>query len=396
MSTLPDNFCSAPWTSLYYQSNFARICCVSKTQVESSPINFLNSDFVKSVKSDILNNIQTPSCDGCWKLDEKNLQSVRTSTMVNYPIPNNEIPSADSQYTTQYLELRDSNLCNMACIMCGPNSSSMIQDEIQKYPTLASIFENTSISKTAHISDENWNEIYQLLPGLNTLFLTGGEPMLVKRFLTLLGDLIDMKLNSNQLKLVINTNCSVMNPKILDLFAQFNNRKLILSIDGVGKTAEYQRYGTHWPTVDNNVHQIMGLPTSNLSSIVISSTITAVNVLDISSLAKYLKHIYELGNNSVDYYMHALSYPQHFEFTLLTGELKLQAINEIEKSLETLAGITKFRDIISILNNLKTTLLNKADGVDNTELYNRFTHAIQVLDQSRDQSFMDSFGYQLY
>jgi len=396
MSTSTDSFCPAPWTSLYYQSDFAKICCVSQQQVKSSPLTFLRSDFVKSVKSDLLNNIKTPSCIGCWKLDEKNLHSVRTNTMINYPVPNGDTLSADAQYPVHYLELRDSNLCNMGCIMCGPNSSSLLQDEVQKYPKLGLFFEDTSIGKTAHISDENWNEIYQLLPGLKTLFLTGGEPMLVKRFLTLLGDLIDMKLNSDHFNLIINTNCSVMNPKILDLFAQFSNRKLILSIDGTGKTAEYQRYGTHWPTVDNNVHQILALPTSDLSVIVISSTITAVNILDVSSLAKYMKHIHELGNNSVSYYMHALSYPQHFDFTLLQGDLKLRAIDEIEKSLDILSGIEKFSSVVAVLTDLKTTLINKVEPIENNDSFNRFVNAIQVLDESRNQSFMDSFGYQLY
>ena len=94
-----------------------------------SPIDFLKSDFVKQLRSDFLDGKQPDSCKGCWNLENRGLTSIRP--MVN-EISGNLDPatlSVEDEYPISYLELRDGNLCNMGCRMCGPEASSIIQTE---------------------------------------------------------------------------------------------------------------------------------------------------------------------------------------------------------------------------------------------------------------------------
>jgi MoaA/NifB/PqqE/SkfB family radical SAM enzyme len=86
------------------------------------------------------------------------------------------------------------------------------------------------------------------IPTLKEVYLTGGEPFMVKG----LDKFID-KLDRN-VQLRFNTNGTLTNNKLLNLLSEFNTVNLAFSIDGIGKVNDYIRYGSDWGTIENNLH----------------------------------------------------------------------------------------------------------------------------------------------
>ena len=127
------SFCPAPWISLFYQNNKASMCCVDRTQLDMSPIEFRKSEYLSEIKAQFLNGEKPANCSFCWKSEEQGLQSIRQHYNKRYP---NFVPTDDMPL--QYIELRASNLCNMGCRMCNTKNSSKLNREVMDNPQLSS------------------------------------------------------------------------------------------------------------------------------------------------------------------------------------------------------------------------------------------------------------------
>jgi sulfatase maturation enzyme AslB (radical SAM superfamily) len=268
--------------------------------------------------------------------------------------------------------------------MCNPTDSVKIEREIEEYPELSQFYyPNTN----SNMTDENWNQVLDVSIGLRSLYLTGGEPMLMKRYYELLDHLIANGRNQD-IDLRIYTNCSVYNPVFIEKLKQFKNVTLKLSIDAVGKTAEYQRYGTEWETVRNNIFKFLELPVS----LGIHSTITAYSILDMTSLADFfveIKNYEKLNANLTKFNAHVARIPTGLDYANLNIELRAKAIVEIDKSIEKLSD-NFFSIYVKELKALRKQLLERREC--NHHLFVRMT---KTLDKARNQSFEEVFGYKI-
>jgi len=270
---MKSNFCPAPWNSLYYNTDTASVCCVNKHRTKCSPKEFLNSQFLHELRTNISNDVRDESCASCWQAEDVGLQSIRKHYISRYK----EFSSL------QHMEIRASNLCNFACIMCDAESSSRIANQV------------------FNITDDNWNEILEFVDDVKTLFITGGEPMLIKRYYDLLDYLVDK--DRKDISLNIYTNCSVVNQKFIDRITKLNTT-LHLSIDGVDVFAEKQRVGTNWQDVRKNVLTFMQLPVKTE----IHTTLTAFSIIGIESMAKFLCELHEV-NPTTRFKAHTITSP---------------------------------------------------------------------------------------
>jgi organic radical activating enzyme len=373
-----NNFCPAPWVGLYYHSNAASPCCTMAT-LKMSPKEYLESDWLKSLKQEFLEGKQSNHCNSCWIKERQGLKSIRNHFNQKFSI--NDITLTQ---TTKHLELRESNLCNFACRMCNPTDSVKIEREIEEYPELAQFYHPNTNS---NMTDENWRQVLDVSMGLRSLYLTGGEPMLMKRYYDLLDHLIANGRNED-IDLRIYTNCSVYNPVFVEKLKQFKNVTLKLSIDAVGKTAEYQRYGTEWETVRTNIFKFLELHVS----LGIHSTITAYSILDMTSLADFfveVKNYEKLNANLTKFNAHVARIPTGLDYANLNIELRAKAIVEIDKSIEKLSD-NFFSIYVKELKALRKQLLERRDC--NHQL---FVNMTKTLDKARNQSFEEVFGYKI-
>jgi sulfatase maturation enzyme AslB (radical SAM superfamily) len=307
LEQIRNNFCPAPWVSLFYNTDKASVCCAHEKQLKLSPKEFLSSDYVKQLRQQFLAGEKPSACNGCWRSEKNGLQSIRHNYLKG---------DYDLTAGVQHMELRASNLCNYACIMCNADDSSEIAGEVRS------------------ITEENWSEILELTSKLKIVILTGGEPMLIKKYYDLLEHMDKNK------TLRIFTNCSVYNPKFVERMLEYENVVLNLSIDGVNEIAENQRVGSKWTTVKENAIKFARLPIQ----IRIHSTITSYNILDISSLINFYIEMLEV-NSSIEFKMHSVNFPPNLRFTnapkdrvkeqlqLAIGKLEGDAFVKVKKEL---------------------------------------------------------------
>lgn len=372
-----NNFCPAPWVGMYYHSNAASPCCTMKT-MNYSPKEYLRSKWLSDLKQQFLENKRPLECNSCWFKEQKGLKSIRTHFV-------NKFANVNLQTTeVKHLELRESNLCNFACRMCNPTDSVKLERELEEYPELKQFYRP---NHRKSITDHNWNEIFETCKGLKSLTLTGGEPMLMKRYYDLLDYLIDIGRHETLL-LKIYTNCSVFNPMFNEKLVKFKRAQINMSIDAVGKTAEYQRYGTKWDDVRENIFKFIQLPIKTK----IHSTISAYSILDISSLAKFfveLKSYPNKGMKLAKFTTHVVKDPSPLCFVNLNHDLRIKAIEQIDIALNELQGeffLLYNKELISIRKQLLLSQSNDFAG---------FVTMTKALDTSRNQSFEETFGYKI-
>jgi sulfatase maturation enzyme AslB (radical SAM superfamily) len=268
--------------------------------------------------------------------------------------------------------------------MCDSASSSEFQKEIEKYPILER-FNNVKSIKFDENS-ENIEELKWFIDNypIEQICFTGGEPMLMKPYYQLMDHIIEKGM-SDKITLDLFTNCSVYNPLFVDRILQFKRVLFCMSIDGVGKTAEYQRHGTKWNTVEKNVLRYTKMP----MDIIYNTSISPYVLLDVSSLANFLMKLYEL-NDAINSRCYAVVSPQALHFENMNADLRKIAYEQIDKAVEILTP--------SNFDIFKKELLNIKHRLETTEPVNPtlFAQYTQVLDVVRDESFEEVFGYKLY
>jgi sulfatase maturation enzyme AslB (radical SAM superfamily) len=268
-----NNFCPLPFTGLFYQNNSASPCCAMKTD-PASPYEYLASKETNKLREDFANGLKPERCNNCWIKERNGHASIRK----HYSKQERDLTRIT------HLELRESNLCNFSCRMCNADDSVVIDRETKSNPEIQHFFRpNNDISTT----DDNWNQILEIVKGVESINLTGGEPMLMKRYYDLFDYMISIGKNEDVF-LNIFTNGSVYNPLFVEKILKFKNVRLTVSIDAVEKIAEYQRKGTNWSTVSSNISKYMQLPID----IGFHSTITAYSILGLSSLADFFVDLY--------------------------------------------------------------------------------------------------------
>jgi sulfatase maturation enzyme AslB (radical SAM superfamily) len=220
---------------------------------------------------------------------------------------------------------------------------------------------------------------------LNRVCFTGGEPLLIKEYYDYLDFLIDNGLN-NQTDIELFTNCSVYNPKFVERLNKFKHVELTMSIDGVGKTAEYIRHGMSWETIHKNVLTFNSLPKP--IKLYVNVAISAFTLLDVANLSKFLMQLYAT-NPTIGIKCYTVLMPGT-RFRSAPIHLQKIMLSQIDEAIEILTA-PNYAIFRTELCNLRTTLLELKE-VDVKTFY-EFT---QKLDEIRNESFEDTFGLTLY
>ena len=371
-------FCPAPWNSLYQQGNSASPCHANRNTFNLSPKEYFESDFLRSVKDDFLNGRVPPSCIACYDREKLGIKSTRQSVFrsrINEPLEySKEDFTLDKQQKIFRLEIRTTNLCNFKCRMCTEESSSEIARE-------------KGLAEPIYYADEKViKELKEIaLDQLKVLCLTGGEPMLIKEYYDFLDLLIEKGFAEN-IMVEMFTNCSVANPLMFERLKKFKQVRFVMSIDGVGKTAEYQRKGTIWETVEKNILNFVTMPEP--FEIFYNTAISTYVLLDASSLAKFLMKLYSL-NDKIKTKCYSTIYPSALHFINMDNKSKQKVIEEIDKAVAILTP-SNFDVLTKEFLNIKRNLLEN-EPVDP----NLFINYTRILDAVRNEKFEDVFGYKL-
>jgi organic radical activating enzyme len=256
-----------------------RLCCVSVEPDNTENINthtpedWRNSKTHKNAREMLGQNEWPAACIKCKTQEEANVESKRTKAKFFGP-------------GISHLDLRLGNSCNLKCISCWNMSSSSIAEEEHEMvkhgiPISSQILDVTNINWS---SEENFKKLENL--PLQEVYLTGGEPMMVRH----IPEFLERLDPSTHIR--FSTNCTVTNPKLEKVLKKFHIVSLSLSLDAVDKKIEYIRYGSRWKEIEENAKRF-----SDNFMINIAPTISIFNAWFYDDIHEYADknnwHLYE-------------------------------------------------------------------------------------------------------
>lgn len=277
--------CAAPWTHYYLQPNGNMHPCCTAQEINYGNTNEMSlrdawtSDTAREFRQNLLDGKKQKACQFCYSQEKNTGMSLRTSLNSRYRHLITE--DIEPDFNIKYLDVRSSNTCNMACVMCFHDVSSSWYDDGKALDP--DRYKN--VSKFIEIRNETEAQVLESIGAeLDVLYFAGGEPLITPYHYTMLDYLIEKGYAKN-IRLEYNTNLSTLKYKKRDLFdiwKHFKHVEIRASVDAHGEYAEYQRYGTDWNAIINNWKRVLEHP-----EIVIRPQIT-VTSLSIGNFPEFL------------------------------------------------------------------------------------------------------------
>ena len=315
------NLCPLPWIHLATRPNGdVRVCCTANAsgagEEDSKGVGLVtdngknmnlqdyslaevwNSDYMKSVRLQMLNNQIPPSCTKCFEEEANGIVSKRQWETVVWNerldldsiIANTQIDGS-LPVDIPYFDLRLGNLCQLKCIMCSPHdSSSWIKEWKLQYPKYKTIelqtdqrwnsnFDYTWYKKSSFLDD-----MRQQAHNIRELYFAGGEPLLIPEHYKILEFMVEtgaaktcvVRYNSNGLELP---------EKLFELWNYFKEVKFNFSIDAVGERNDYIRYPSKWVDVVTNLERLDDTPDN--VTVNIACAVQLLNVMNIPDLVHW-------------------------------------------------------------------------------------------------------------
>lgn len=261
----------------------------------------------------------------------------------------------------QFVDIRNTNVCNLKCRYCGPHFSNQWAEELGVVP--ANKYTSYLEYKDLLFSDD-----------LHWMYFTGGEPLINAEHWQVLETLVAEGLAKN-ISLQYNTNLTTIRFKdknIIDLWKQFKQVLLMISIDTTGEVSDQIRSGSDWNKISNNIEVLRNFSlASNKIKFRLSPVLSVLNLWSIKSLYDYAQE----KNIEVD--LIVLSGPDYLALDVIPDELKDLAMQKLFE-LESYISAEKFKYIRSMIEN-------------NTNQY-LFDHTIRhilLLDKLRNENLFD-------
>lgn len=237
-----NHFCSVPWNHFKVDMIGNVSTCVNGTQhlgnIENKSIKEIISDTkLLKIKNNLLNDVLDENCRFCQSYEnkinaDKDYEFVRGLYNTMFKVENIDYENIDS-FTLQGIDLHWSSICDLKCITCWSNQSSSIAKEEGKEILHTS---NASADKLIDFIVDNQHT-------LKEIYLSGGEPTLIKHNLRLLKKL--RKDLSFQIR--INTNMMFdLNNQIVKELREFPNVLVTVSADAMTDRFNYIRRGADW------------------------------------------------------------------------------------------------------------------------------------------------------
>lgn len=212
----------------------------------------------------------------------------------------------------QFVDIRNTNLCNLKCRYCGPHFSSQWAEELDKFPSIQR--QDISDYKDTLITDS-----------LHWMYFTGGEPLINSEHWELLEELVASG-RSNCISLMYNTNLTTIKYKdknIIDIWKQFKTVNIQCSIDAIGAPLEYIRSGTSWTKIESNLNQLLKNSLNSNINITLMPVLSILNIWFVDELYKYARL------NSIAVNPIVLTGPDYLALNVVPDGLKSLALEKI-------------------------------------------------------------------
>lgn len=244
-------FCPMPWTGLMYNVDGTVKNCIRSAEsignISDAPIeSILLGKNNCQKQQNIDTGVPVASCQPCYHLERGKQAHNIISDRIFYIRELKHVPVETYQpnmFDLQTIDVRWTNLCNFACVYCGPEFSSRWGSE------LGVSLPAPSTEQQQEFKDYILNQAHKL----RHVYLAGGEPLLMKENLELLD-----RLNPD-VNIRVNTNLSRTDTRVFERICEFKNVHWTISVESMAEEFEYIRYGGSWQDFVTNLKHIQTL-----------------------------------------------------------------------------------------------------------------------------------------
>jgi sulfatase maturation enzyme AslB (radical SAM superfamily) len=303
-----NTICPLPWNSLdvnpvgafapccFYQGAVTRDDGTLFDPTVDSVEDVYNSQYMKTLRQHFREGTRLQSCSRCWKEEESGAVSKRQLYALRFGDDSHAINwEEDDVKNLKMLSVSFGNVCNFKCRICSEKSSSKIAGEIlQQIPVSrrnsSSAQHALEKGKWIHDGQQLWTSVSENSQ-IKYFDFAGGEPLLDKNHLRALESLVKRGV-AGDISIHYNTNGSIINDRLLDIWKHFKKIDLAVSIDDIGERFNVQRPGdkADWNLVEQNVKYIKTHKHEN-TILGLHCAISIMNVYYLPELCDWIKTI---------------------------------------------------------------------------------------------------------
>ena len=287
-----------------------------------------------------------------------------------------------------YFDLRLGNQCNLKCRMCNPIFSKPIADELEQNDfsqmdpeisnDLGAMLDRAQKMQRWY-DDDFFQDLSQMIPGLREVYISGGEPLLVKELNRFLDECIKQQRAKN-IKLRLNSNLSVWNEDFFKKLSHFKRVSFGVSIDAFGDRNTWIRHPLKWDVLAKNMDRLL-LFSKDLPNFhpTINITVSVYNVLALPELISWIKS----KDSKLDFFIDYVEAPNFMAIDWLDDDFKAQARNALLNFVADTPGHQHLNGLIK--------RLERNQQQDHQIRRTQFLTHTQTLDQWRSQNYLEVF-----
>jgi hypothetical protein len=326
-------FCVLPWIHFATRPNGdVRLCCSANASgagydhevglvknknnkpanlSNSTPLESWNSEYMKTVRTQMLNGEKPASCTKCFDEESKGVVSKRIWETFTWHHDDVDIPELIRQTKEdgtvpeqlKYLDLRLGHTCNIKCVMCSPHDSSRwlqdhskLMDKLKDPNVISQIqFDKKQFDNKWHEKSTFWEDMYAQIPNLKQVYFAGGEPLMIKEHKQFIEEILRQGYQ-DKILLRYNSNGLLVDEDLIDMWKRFRKVKFAISMDACYERDEYIRYPTDWQIVERNLHMLDNTPDN-----ITTSLATAIQILNVKHLPDFMKWKVESGFKKLNF-----------------------------------------------------------------------------------------------
>ena len=199
--------CHAPFKNIYFGHHGRAIaCCYNRTYTlgeypKQSIKEIWFGKPAEKLRDYIRHNNLSSGCMGCHsQLSAGNFDAVKTKQYDELPFNGNKYPSV--------IEFELSNVCNLECVMCSGNFSSLIRRKREQLPEIPMSYDEAFVG-----------QLDEFIPYLNETKFYGGEPFLIDIYYRIWDRIIQLNPNA---RISVQTNATIFNKRVESILKKAN------------------------------------------------------------------------------------------------------------------------------------------------------------------------------
>ena len=363
--------CSRAWTDLNidFYLNRWRYCCKAvwaPIPEEYDHTYFIDNPYLKKMREELLTGIETPACEWCWHDYKETGHAWRDISNIwkNTSIKNILLQTKHYNIPSQFVLTFD-NICDQSCLYCGPENSTKWAKELNDR-------KNIGINQNIKKQIDALTKWLATVSGEFTFQILGGEPTYSHNFYYFLEQLkLNNILENSNITMSITTNGNTIKSSMEKLLKIINSASwkwhIGLSNEACGEIGENIRYGLNMKRFENNLKLYLNTP--NISRIVFSPTMNALNVKNFHEYIK-LMHSIILSTNKekeITWVGNWVNYqPAELDCKFLPNHFSnyIDKAIEVMKNTSTDLNMDDNSDVYSWLNNMKTRIHNPEEDLN--------------------------------